>query len=220
MNASREFVEKYYTDDLAEQSSTESQWAQQWLKDVEGEHVLDIGCGPQLYDDAIKFKNLPKELVGVDLNETNIEFLKTSTHPTLVQSQKILAEHGTKVDFLVHDITIAQDEFINHFDAVVASGVLGMFDEKDTARILSLIYQYLKPGGRFVAVSWGDDRLSPEKFEERNRYGWYWRKGPTPEGIANLIKETGFTILKQAIHQVTNPNEYEWGIIYAFVAQK
>jgi SAM-dependent methyltransferase len=220
MKASKEFVEKYYTDDLAEQHSVESQWARQWLKEVDGDSVLNIGCGPQFFDDAVGFGKLPKEIVGIDINETNIEFLRTSEHPVLKQSQITLAKHAVQVDFFVHDIKVALTEFVNRFDTVFASGVLGMFDEKDTIHILSLIYKYLKPDGKFVMVSWGDDRLSSEKFEERNSYNWYWRKGPTPEALSHLLEQVGFTILKKDKYIVLNPEEYEWGLIYGFVARK
>lgn len=95
-----------------------------------------------------------------------------------------------------------------------------MFSHKDTTHILSLLFQYLKLGGRIVLVSWDDDRLTPEKLLERNRYNWYWRNGLGLNEMENVLKETGFKILKSGTHNVADPVEYEWGIIYSAVAQK
>ena len=215
-----EFVEKYYAEDIAERKSAESKWAERWHKEVTGNHVLDIGCGPQFFDDALSFGSLPKEIIGVDLNETNIEFLKTSKHPGHSRAKQTLLDQGVQFEFLVGDIKVEKPEFTARFDAVFASGVLGMFDEPDTRHILSLMYEYLQLGGLFVMVSWGDDRLSPAKFAQRNDYGWYWRKGPHPEAFGQVLEQTGFTILKSDSYVVPNPNEYEWGLIYAFVARK
>ena len=220
MRASREFVENYYADYLAERDGIESRWARQCLKDVVGRKILNIGCGPQLYDDAAELPITPMELVGIDLNASNIEFLRTSEHSHLLQSKKVLVDSGTKIEFFVHDVKVKRRDFIGRFDTIYASGVLGMLNHEDTARILGLLIQYLRPKGRFVMVSWGDDRLTAEKFAERNQYNWYWRDGVGLDVIENLLQKTGFEILKKDTHNVANPIDYEWGIIYSIVAQK
>ena len=120
----------------------------------------------------------------------------------------------------MHDVKVRRSDFINHFDTIYASGVLGMFSRKDTAHILELLFKYLRPNGRFVMVSWDDDRLTAEKNAERNQYKWYWRNGVGLDEIEEILQNTGFKILKKDMHNVANPIEYEWGIIYSVVAQK
>jgi predicted SAM-dependent methyltransferase len=120
----------------------------------------------------------------------------------------------------VHDVKVKRNDFINRFDTIYASSVLDMFSHKDTAHILGLFFQYLRPSGRFVMVSWDDNRLTAEKLAERNQYNWYWRDGLGLDEIADVLQKIGFKILKKDIHNVANPIEYEWGIIFSVVAQK
>ncbi len=220
MEASIKFVEKYYTDDLAEANSPESIWVAQWFKYVSGSTILDVACGPQLYNDALAFAQIPKELTGIDINATNIEFLKTSKNSNIIKAKKALEENGTKIELILHDIRIKKPELEGQFDSVFASGIIGNFNKTETRLVLQNLYSYLKPEGSFVMVSWGNDYLSEEKFNERNSYNWYQRHELRPEDYGNLIEESGFSIKKQEVYTVLNPREYEWGIIFAFVATK
>ena len=216
-----DFVEQYYADDLAERNTPESKWTLTWFKEVKGTRVLSWGCGPNFYDDALFFTDLPEEFIGIDLNENNIAFLKESTHPEVVRCKNALKEHGTKVSLLRDDIRKKQQSFTNHFDTVYAVGVLGMFKESDLHRLLKLVYSYLKPGGRLVDVDWTDCRLSEGKYRERESFKWYSKQGPSIERIGELLVEkNGFKILKHEIYNVQNPIEYGWGKIYAYVAEK
>jgi len=94
------FVEQYYLDDLAEQDTTESRYAQSWLKQVKGELILGLGCGPNFFEDVRFFSEIPREIVGVDLNENNIEFLKQSAHPEMLRRRAFLQEHGVGVSLI------------------------------------------------------------------------------------------------------------------------
>jgi SAM-dependent methyltransferase len=220
MRASMEFVERYYAEYVADLDRVESQWARQHLREVSGSYVLNVGCGPQLYDDAAEFATTPTELVGIDINESNIEFLKKSTHPRLLQSKKVLNERGTRIELLVHDIRLKRKEFVGRFDSIYASSVVDIFNRKDTAHILELLFQYLEPSGRLVLIWWDDDRLTSTKYNQRVRYGWYQRNGVGRDGLETLLRKTGFTIIKRDAHAVTDPIEYEWGLIYCLISQK
>ncbi len=218
--ASIKFVEKYYADDLAERASPESVWASQWAGYVNGDSVLDVACGPQFYDDALAFAHIPKKFVGIDINEANIEFLRTSSHPNVVEARTRFEKDGTRVELLVDDITIEKPEFRGRFDSVFASGIIGNFDEAGTRAVMRNIHSYLAPGGQFVMVSWGDDYLSKEKSEEKEASGWYQKQELKPEDYGRLISEAGFTIEKKGVHKVADPKAYEWGCIFGFVARK
>ncbi len=215
-----DFVEKYYTDDLAERNTPESLWALKWLEEVKGESVLSLGCGPNFYDDAQFFTNLPKEFVGIDLNENNIAFLKQSTHPEIIRSKEVLDKNHTNISLIVANIKEKQDTFINHFDTIYANGVLGMFQEDNFVNLLKLIHLYLKPGGVLIDVDWTDVRLTREKLQERESYEWYSTQGPSIQRINELLQKTGFTILKHEVYTVPDPISYNWGKIYGYVAKK
>ncbi len=179
-----------------------------------------MACGPQFYDDALAFAQIPKKFVGVDLNEANIKFLKTSLHPNIIKAKTELERNGSQVELLVQDITARKPEFDRQFDSVFASGIIGNFGIAETKAVLQNINSYLALGGQFVMVSWGDDYLSKEKSEEREASGWYQKQELKPEDYARLISEAGFTIEKQEVHEVADPKEYEWGCIFGFIARK
>jgi SAM-dependent methyltransferase len=220
MRAPKEFVERYYEEYIGDLSRPEGQWVRSQLRRVSGKRILNIGCGPQLFDDAAQFAAAPEELVGVDVNEANIEFLRNAEHPRLVRSRRLLNRAGTRIELMVHDVRSERDEFRSRFDAIYASGLFGMFNHYETAHILNLLFQYLERNGRLVVISWDDDRLSLEKFTERARYSWYQRNGAGLADIENLLKTIGFRMLERDVHHVSDPNDYEWGVIYRLVAQK
>ncbi len=215
-----DFVEKYYTDDLAERGTPEVVWALSWFKEVRGESVLSLGCGPNFYDDITFFPEVPKEAVGIDLNESNIEFLKHSNHPELLRCKNFLDAHQVEVSLIVDDIRKERKEFIGRFDTVYASGVLGMFKKDELSELLRLIHSYLKPGGRLIDVDWTDCQLPQDKYIERESFEWYSTQGPGVEEIGILMTGAGFTILKYDVFTPADPQEYGWGKIYGYVAEK
>jgi SAM-dependent methyltransferase len=220
MRASEQFVERYYTDDLAEQESPESMWAAQWAKEVRGSSVLNAACGPQLFNDALAFAETPRHLVGIDANATNIEFLKESELPDILNAKKFLAEHDVNVHLLLNDVREHNPALRKRFDAAYVSGLIGSFDEADRRATVRMLSAYLKPGGRLVIVTWAEDYLNKAKLEERRRYHWYERRDFSPADILKLLRVEGFEVLKHDAYRPNKPREYEWGLIYGIVANK
>jgi len=218
--ASWQFVEKYYTDDLAERESPESQWSLEWLKEVRGEHVLSLGCGPNFYDDAQFFSEIPKDFAGVDLNENNIAFLKLSVHPEIKKCKRFLRNHHTNVELFVDNIKEEKKEFLGRFDTVYAIGVLGMFTEEDTIKVFENIRNYLKPGGRILDIDWTDSRLPNEKLKERESFEWYSKQGPSISRLGELLEQAGFKLIKHEAYDVPDPEAYSWGKIYGYLGEK
>ena len=215
-----QFVETYYSDDLKERESKESKWFLSWLKEVRGNNVLCLGCGPNFYDDAQFFGEIPDTFVGIDYNENNIAFLKSSNHPEINKCKKLLLDSKTKIQLYKGDITQLKKSFVNRFDAVYAIGVLGMFKENDTIQVFNNIRSYLKPNGILLDIDWTDCRLSANKLKERERFGWYNKNGAGIEKIGVLLENDNFKIIKHKIYKVPNAAEYGWGIIYGYLAKK
>ncbi len=163
---------------------------------------------------------MPKELVGVDINENNIEFLKRSDNPELLKCKKKLEDEKVNIELFVDDIRLERKEWKGRFDAVYAMGVAGMFQKEDLQDLLSNIHSYLKPGGIFLDIDWTDCRLPQEKYEERKSLNWYDKNNLSIPAIGALITATGFEIKKHEVHSVPNPEEYGWGKIYAYFAIK
>ena len=218
--ASWKFVEKYYEDDLKERNFPETKFYLSWLGYIKGKRILNLGCGPNLYDDVLFFNNFPEEIIGIDINKNNIKFLRESKHKELIKSKNILKNKRVKVKLMVGDITKFNKEFIGKFDCVYAMGVIGMFEKTKLKKLLKIIYSYLKKGGLFLDIDWADSQLSPEKYNERLNYGWYSKKGPTIKKIGKLIEGSSFKILKHKVYYVKNRKDYGWGKIYGYLALK
>jgi SAM-dependent methyltransferase len=220
MEASEQFVRTYYMDDLAERDSKESQWALQWHLHVRGSSVLDLGCGPQLYDDILSFGDVPREVVGIDVNTANIQFLQKSRQSHLIEARQAVRRLGTKVEIRQGDIREDNPDLRHRFQTVFASGVIGKFTESDARGIILLLTSYLTDSGRIVIVDWTDDRLTEEKFRERFDFDWYSRNGISHTHLRRLLEEGGFKVVKRGTYSVPDPERYEWGIIRAVVAKK
>jgi len=215
-----EFVEKYYTDDLAERNTPETRFYLSWLKHIKGKTVLSLGCGPNLYDDVQFFGCMPKGIVGIDLNKNNIDFLKKSRHPELLKSKRILSQNKVRTRLIAGNVLKPKKEFIGKFDAIYAMGVIGMFEERRLKNLLKLIHDYLKPKGIFLDVDWTDCQLSEKKYKERQSYEWYSKEGPSIKKIGSLIKQANLKIIEHSVYDVPNKKEYLWGKIYGYLAQK
>lgn len=218
--ASWQFVEKYYIDDLTERESAESQWYLAWLKEVRGENVLCLGCGPNFYDDAQFFSKIPKNFIGIDLNENSIAFLKLSIHPEIEKFKKLLQNHHTNVELFVDNIKEVKKEFLNRFDTIYAIGVLGMFTEENTIKIFQNIWSYLKPGGKILDVDWTDCRLPEDKLRERENLEWYSKQGPNIGRLGELLEQNSFKIIRHEVYNVPRPETYGWGKIYGYLGEK
>ncbi len=214
------FVEKYYSEDLLEKDTPETKFYLPWLKNIKGEKVLSIGCGPNLYDDILLFGNTPEEVAGIDLNKNNIEFLKNSKHSEVVKAKKCLAKKEVKIKLISGNALKLKREFIGKFNSIYAIGVLGMFKEKDLTLLLKIISSYLKPNGVLLDIDWTDCKLSKEKYKERLSYGWYSKEGPSIKRIGELMVKLGLKIEKHKVYNVQDPEEYKWGKIYTYLAKK
>ncbi len=214
------FVEKYYSDDLTERDTPETKFYLSWLKNIRGKKVLSLGCGPNLYDDLQFFGDIPQELIGIDLNGNNIEFMKNSKHPELLHRKKVAQEKKVNVQLIVGNILETKSEWINNFDVVYAVGVLGMFEKEKLQQLLKLIHSYLRPQGILLDVDWTDCQLSKEKLKERESFEWYSKQGPNIKQIGELLQEIGFNMIKQEVFDVPNKKEYSWGKIYGYLVKK
>lgn len=95
-----------------------------------GDRILDLGCGTGYLADKIASKGA--EVVGIDYATTMIEQAR-SKYPNL---------HFEVVD--ARDLRYKEE-----FDAVFSNAALHWITEPE--KVISGIYQALKPGGRFVA---------------------------------------------------------------------
>ena len=200
--------------------SPESKFYISFLKNIRGKKILCFGCGPNLYDDISFYGNIPEEVVGIDINKNNIEFLKKSRNPQLLKYKESSIKKGVNVKLIVGDIFKIKKEFTEKFDCVYNVGVLTNFEKDKLKRLLRIMYSYLKPKGIFLSIDWAEDYLSEKKYKERLSYGWYLRVNYRTEDVVELIKNSGLKIIKHEVYNVPNPKEYLWGKIYGCLSMK
>jgi len=219
VEAPLEYVEHYYEADLKERDAPESKFYLSWLKCVKGKSILSIGCGPNLYDDCQFFSEMPRELIGVDINKANIDFLKKSTNQNLTSAREFLKKNKVKCKALVGDVTKPNDDYLGRFDSIYALGVFCAFKPDKLKEIFALLNSYLKPGGLLIDADWTECQLSAEEQQKKKEYLFY-NGDQEIEGMGKLMKEANFSILKHQVYEVPDKAAYGWGKIYGYLAKK
>jgi SAM-dependent methyltransferase len=106
----------------------------EYVKPIEGEKVLDIGCGP-----ADVLNHLPKcDYTGFDISPEYI-----------ASAQKRFGGRGR---FYCSDVgLVSVEKEHGTFDLVIATGVLHHLDDETAGKLLDLARRAMRPGGRFIS---------------------------------------------------------------------
>ncbi|CAA7619068.1 Methyltransferase [Magnetospirillum sp. LM-5] len=104
------------------------------IKPVQGERILDIGCGP-----AEILRLLPAvDYVGIDASESYLA--------------RARASFGDRGRFLLGRISAAIGAGLGPFDLALAIGVLHHLDDDEALSLFDDAYQALAPGGRLFTA--------------------------------------------------------------------
>jgi SAM-dependent methyltransferase len=122
----------------------------QRLKLDENAHIMDLACGRGRH--SMYLNQLGYRVTGVDLSDSSIAFAKAELrktaliHSTHEESSSLAPIDTSKIDFHVHNMTLAYDQI---FDAVFNLFTsFGYFDDaEDNLRTIKAIKENLKPGG-------------------------------------------------------------------------
>lgn len=219
--ASAEFVREYYDNRVKRRAlfpETRGFYEVQ-LKNVDGDRVVNVGCGPQLYDDLRHFRRAPREYIGLDLNRENISFLNESSHPELLEAKRLAEESGTKTRLICGDI-LDPELKLSHVDCVLSVGFLGIFVEEKFAEAVTRIGSWLRPGGRLVNLAWLGNHQERELYQGRLRYQFNHPGNPNPEDIVLWTQQNGFSLVQESLFQVPDKMAYGWAVIQACVFEK
>jgi predicted TPR repeat methyltransferase len=124
----------------------------QSLVDLQGQRVLDFGCGTGLL--SHKMSPLAKDIVALDSSEAMIEEL----------DKKQLVNVEPVVDILSRGLIAQHPAFRGQFDCIVASSVCGFLG--DYPKAVTLIYSLLDDQGTFIHWDWLDE--TGEQMTEKN----------------------------------------------------
>ena len=147
-----------------------------------GDHVLDMGCGPGLY--ASRLAGLGLQVAGVDYSERSIDY-----------ARKYADQHGLRITYRLQNYLTLEDDSL--YDAVLLIfGDYCALNPEQRRKILSNVRQALKSGGHFVLdVS---TRLHRKLYGAKNSWqvsqGGFWRPGP------HLVLERGFDYPEEDIY--------------------
>lgn len=160
----------------------------------QNEHVLDIGCGNGCMDYDI-VNNIPNlRIVGIDLNEKNIEFARSH-----YQNPNLNFIHGDALKNLPNE----------NFDVVLLSNVLEHIEQR--VKFLRKIVQQINPGRLIIRVPLFErDWRVPLKKE----LGIDYRLDSTH--CIEYTQEEYFEELRQAGLKATHV-EFRWGEIWSVV---
>ena len=158
------------------------------LEPVEGEKILDLGCGEGKL--AIEIERSGAKVTAVDLSEDMVEKAR---------------ERGLDA----HRMSATELPFINEFDAVFSNAVLHWVKESESA--VKHIHRALKERGRFVAEFGGEGNMRmvvgaiEEVFGRHPEFGafknpWYF---PSVEAYRDLLESCGFEVAQ--IERIPRP---------------
>ncbi len=189
------------------------------LRGVQGESVLNVGCGPQFYDYLPYFSELPGEYVGLDINRNTFAFLESSDDPMVLEAKARVQAAGTRVEFLCGDVLDSGPELENRFDCVLGVGVFATFAGDRFERLMAKLRGALKERGHLVKVTWHGPLRSAEETEEKLKYGFDNEEEPSPEALASSIEQAGFELRDNSVLKII-PLEYGWNAIQTCTFRK
>jgi SAM-dependent methyltransferase len=140
-----------------------------YLKPVEGERLLDLGCGP---GDLLAHLPATIEYVGVDLSPAYIEAART--------------RFGERGRFVAQDARTISGDDLGRFDVVVSIGLLHHLDDPDVIRMLGAAHEVLRLGGRFLSLdpAWADGQPRSARWLMKRDRGGNIR---SPDGYRRLV---------------------------------
>lgn len=140
------------------------EWLASWLE--RGSRVLDLGCGPGLYDQRLARRGF--RVTGVDLSRRSLAYARERAR-----------EEGLDIDYRLQDyreLDVGED----HDAALIIYGDLGALSDRDRDAVLDNILRAVRPGGWLVfdVMTEKSHRAHPFLKDWYFSPGGFWRPGP------------------------------------------
>jgi len=117
---------------LIGKSSLYSTLIQEYVRPEQGDRILEIGCG----------------LGDLNLYLPPVEYLGFDADPNYIRSAR---EHfGDRATFVCERVSTKTLKQKNHFDIVIAFGLLHHLNDREALQVFELAAAALKPGGRLI----------------------------------------------------------------------
>jgi len=215
------YIRDYYrrVQSKYERFPSEASFCRSSLRHVRGPSVLNVGCGPLLYDDVLHFGAPPRDYLGLDVNRSTFEFLRRSRDPRLLRAKARARALGTRIAHLCADVFACEDRLEGRFDSVLGVGFFATFHGSRFEWLMDLMHRTLKDGGRLVKITWHGPRRPPEETRKKLTYRYDSAEEVTPAALVAGIEGAGFTLRHQAV-LACDPASYGWQAIQACLFEK
>jgi cyclopropane fatty-acyl-phospholipid synthase-like methyltransferase len=147
-----------------------------------GDRILDIGCGP-----GMMAPYLPdSEYVGFDASPKYIDRAKRR-----FPQMRFVCQRVSQYSLVERD----------HFDVVLALGVLHHLDDTEAETLFKIAHDAMKPGGRLVTIDgvWTDNQSPVAKYLLSRDRGRFVR---SEEGYRKLASKVFFSIESSIRHDL------------------
>jgi len=214
VEAPYEYIRDYYSH-VHRINAKDPAVAEFWLSKLEhirGESVLNIGCGPTLYDYMLRFGRPPKEYVGLDINKSTFDFLRRSRNARLLRAKARVRELGTRTELIGADVFDCGQSLEERFDCVLGVGFFATFHGPRFERLLGIMARALRPEGMLLKLTWHGPHRTAEQTRKKLEYAYDNPEEPTPDELVAGIESAGFSLIEQDILECDS-RSYGWDAI-------
>ncbi|MEM7652200.1 MAG: class I SAM-dependent methyltransferase [Pseudomonadota bacterium] len=215
------YVQDYYARDWwrFETFPEITEFMDNFLFEVKGGSVLNVGCGPQFYDWWGKFGEKPIKYDGIDISQSTHDFLGADLDERLVSARAAVIDSGCAVTLHCADVFDLADTIAGQYDTVVATGFIGTFHDERLDALCALLGAALKPGGRMIKLTWHGPHRTPEQQAEKLRYGYDSQDEHEPAPYRDQIAAAGFRVIREELFH-PDPKTYFWNVIQGCVFER
>ena len=216
-----EYIRDYY-EHVHRKNAEDPQAAEFWLSKlarIEADSVLNIGCGPTLFDYMLRFGRAPRYCMGLDINKSTFDFLRDATDPRLVSARNRVRELGTRVELVGRDVFECEDELAGRFDCVLGVGFFATFSGAEFRRLVAIMHRALREDGTLMKLTWHGPHRTPEETRRKLAYSYDNPEEPTPEELVRGFEAGGFRLAEQEI-LTCNPASTGWDAIQYCLFEK
>lgn len=182
------------------------------LRHVAGERVLNVGCGPMLYDYLEHFAESPREYVGLDVNSSCFEFLRRSRDPRLLRAKARTEALGCRVEYLCGDVFDCEEQLSGRFESAISIGFLATLYGMGFERLMRIMHRSIVHGGRLLKITWHGPHRTSKETRDKLRYGFDGPEEPTPDALICGIERAGFALRHNSILEC-DPSTIGWDAI-------
>ena len=189
------------------------------LDHIRGDSVLNVGCGPTLYDYMLRFGRPPREYVGLDINSSTFDFLRNSKDPRLLDAKTRVRELGTRTELIGASVFDCAERLEGRFDCILGVGFFATFHGAKLEELLAIMDRALRAEGILLKLTWHGPHRSLEETRKKHEYGYDNPEEPSPDSLVAGFENAGFSLIAEDILEC-DPATYGWDAIQSCLFRK